>query len=103
MENKDKIQDEFMEFWEKTDNVGLGKYSDAVTQWWFEKIESILKSKQEEIEGEMDEMKKTKTTGFLHVIWGEKLRSKIPAMSDTDVSYNKALDELKPIISNLLK
>jgi len=66
-------------------------------------IESVLKSKQEEIEGEMDEMKKTKTTGFLHVIWGEKLRSKIPAMSDTDVSYNKALDELKPIISNLLK
>ena len=66
-------------------------------------IESVLKSKQEEIEGEMEEMKKTKTTGFLNVIWGEKLRSKIPAMSDTDVSYNKALDELKPIISNLLK
>ena len=50
MENKDKIQDEFIDFWEKTDNVGLGNYSDAVTQWWFEKIESILESKQEEIE-----------------------------------------------------
>ena len=50
MENKDKIQDEFMEFWEKTDNVGLGKYSDTVTDWWFSKIDLLLKSKQEEIE-----------------------------------------------------
>ena len=54
--NKDKMQDEFMDFWHKTDNVGLGSYSDSVTDWWFEKIESILKLKQEEMRGAFNRM-----------------------------------------------
>jgi len=91
MENKDKIQDEFIDFWEKTDNVGLGNYSDAVTQWWFEKIESILESKQEEIEKAMNKnmLSETEMKGGVDYMCGK--------------AYNQAILDLKPIISNLLK
>ena len=88
MENKekDKIQDEFMEFWEKNDNVGLGKYSDDVADWWFSKIDLLLKSKQEEIERAMDEMRKNPKKDIVYC-----------------TSYELALDDLKPIITNILK
>ena len=93
MENKDKIQDEFMEFWEKTDNVGLGNYSDAVTQWWFEKIESILKSKQKKIEGEINRVLLDNIRTGGDVLTTVLLNQHI----------KKIKDELKPIISNILK
>ena len=54
-------------------------------------IESLLKSKQEEIEEAMDRMKK------VH-------KFKVTEVEDiAKESYNQALDDLKPIISNLLK
>jgi len=53
--------------------------------------ESLLKSKQEEIEEAMDRMKK------VH-------KFKVTEVEDiAKENYNQALDDLKPIISNLLK
>ena len=48
--------------------------------------ESLLKSKQEEIERAMDEMRKNPKKDIVYC-----------------TSYELALDDLKPIISNLLK
>ena len=60
-------------------------------------IESILKSKQEEIEGELEKMKKeidlTKTVK----------RGTATNANRRKMNYNLALDDLKPIISNILK
>ena len=37
---KDKLQTEFMEFWDEyKDKLGLGNYSDEITRFWFEKME----------------------------------------------------------------
>ena len=58
-------------------------------------IESILKSKQEEIEGAMGEMKRKELSSI-----------DVGPVDIPDIEtqgYNKALDDLKPIISNLLK
>ena len=52
-------------------------------------IESILQSKQEEIEGEIEKMKKT--------------QDEVDDNDEGERYYNKAIDDLKPIISNLLK
>jgi hypothetical protein len=39
--NKDKLQTEFMEFWDEyKPKVGLGDYSDEITRFWFEKMET---------------------------------------------------------------
>jgi len=108
MKNKDWREQFNEKFVKQGIPIGIAKYEakdglDITPSKIISFIDSLLKSKQEEIEREMKKMKKIKTTGFLNVIWGEKLKSKIPAMSDTDVSYNKAIDDLKPIISNLLK
>jgi len=62
--------------------------------WWIEKIAQAIAEERERVRGEIEKLRKTKTTGFLNVIWGEKLRSKIPAMSNTDVSYNQAIDDI---------
>ena len=51
-------------------------------------IESLLKSKQEEIEGEMEKTRKEITH---------------PQFALYEKGYNQALDDLKPIISNILK
>jgi len=51
-------------------------------------IESLLKSKREEIEGEMEKRRKEITH---------------PQFALYEKGYNKALDDLKPIISNILK
>ena len=67
---------------EHTKNMGVGNVAD----WWLEKIESLLKSKQEEIEGAVENMKKDSTFFITY---------------RTD--YNEALDDLKPIITNILK
>ncbi len=46
---KDKLQDEFMEFWDSNKNiVGLGNYSDIVTDWWIEKLNKKLEENQKE-------------------------------------------------------
>lgn len=40
---KDKAQDDFMAFWEsKKETVGLGNYSDEITQWWFDWCDAKL-------------------------------------------------------------
>jgi len=67
MENKDKLQDEFMEFWEKNDNVGLGKYSDDVTHWWFSKIDSLLREQSHIDQGKagIDENLKSMNNGMV--------------------------------------
>jgi hypothetical protein len=39
--NKDKLQTEFMNFWDEyKDKLGLGNYSDEITRFWFEKMET---------------------------------------------------------------
>lgn len=39
MTNEDKLQDEFMQFWDDhKDTLGLGNYSDEVKRFWLEKI-----------------------------------------------------------------
>ena len=54
-------------------------------------IESLLQSKQEEIEGAMDKkmLPETEMKGGVDYMCGK--------------AYNQALEDLKPIISNLLK
>ena len=51
---EDKLQDEFMEFWDsKKDILGLGNYSDAVLKFWVDKIPNsqlIAKQIEEMIE-----------------------------------------------------
>jgi len=38
---KDQLQTEFMEFWDEyKPKVGLGDYSDEITRFWFEKMET---------------------------------------------------------------
>jgi hypothetical protein len=38
---EDKLQTEFMEFWDEyKPKVGLGDYSDEITRFWFEKMET---------------------------------------------------------------
>lgn len=45
----DKLQDEFMEFWDsKKDSLGLGEYSDVILQWWLDKISQIEQEKERE-------------------------------------------------------
>ncbi len=60
-------------------------------------IESLLKSKQEEIEGELEKMKKeidlTKTVK----------RGTATNANRRKMNYNQAVADLKPIISNILK
>jgi len=89
--NKELLKKEWQEFVEKqiwegedeyTKNMGVGNVSD----WWIEKIDSILKSKQEEIEKAMENMKKNPKKDIVYC-----------------TSYELAIDDLKPIISNLLK
>jgi len=97
MENKEKeLREEFQNFadriiWSNDDGsekyIGVGNMAD----WWIKKIESLLKSKQEEIEEAMDRMKK------VH-------KFKVTEVEDiAKENYNQALDDLKPIITNLLK
>ena len=87
MENKDwreEFEDKYCSF-EISERVSK---SDMLAIISF--IESLLKSKQEEIEGEMDKMKKG-----LHEQGDDQMQF--------NCGYNFALVDLKPIISNLLK
>ena len=52
-------------------------------------IKSIIQSKQEEIEGEIEKMKKT--------------QDEVDDNDEGERYYNEALDDLKPIISKILK
>jgi hypothetical protein len=50
---EDKLQDEFMEFWDsKKDILGLGNYSDAVLKFFLDKI----KSRDEELIKKIEEI-----------------------------------------------
>ena len=101
MENKDwmeEIEKDFDElFFEgERNSVYCKKHKVLATPYEVKsfarfQVEKILKSKQEEIEGEMGRMKK------VH-------KFKVTEVEDiTKESYNQALDDLKPIISNILK
>ena len=55
---KEELQDEFMEFWDNNKAVlGLGTYSDAVTNFWLNKLEiinqniALLQQKLKELKG----------------------------------------------------
>jgi len=80
MENKD---------WREDSCITCGIKKDAIADWWIEKIESLLKSKQKEIERAMDKMKKT--------------QDEVDDNDEGERYYNEAIDDLKPIISNILK
>ena len=85
MENKD-WREQVKKEWAEYNN---GVFASLNTTLDF--MSKILKSKQEEIEKEMDKMKK------VH-------KFKVTEVEDiVKESYNQALDDLKPIISNLLK
>ena len=87
MENKDWREEFGSDFKKFTGDYHNDNYAD----WWLNKIESLLKSKQEEMEKDIEKMKK------VH-------KFKVTEVEDiTKESYNQALDDLKPIISNLLK
>ena len=102
MENKD-WRDEAREEWHvRTFNMAneVSDYSKVemlIADWWIEKIDSLLKSKQEEIEGELEKMKKeidlTKTVK----------RGTATNANRRKLNYNQSLDDLKPIINNILK
>ena len=78
-------------------------------------VKAVLKSKQEEIKGEMEKMIKKNTyrhtagcRGFQNQIYlaGDSLVADCtcnPLLEVNYTEYNEVLDDLKPIISNLLK
>jgi len=92
MENKN-WREEAREEWDSFilpingEDVGTSMTPKGIADWWLEKIESLLKSKQEEMEKAIDELP---TMYTITSISGET----IPLISK---------DDLKPIISNLLK
>jgi len=94
MENKDR-REEFEKIFEKNEYFGISvRYGQKTAEGEYYQvesfIESILQSKQKEIEKVMDKMKK------VH-------KFKVTEVEDiVKESYNQALDDLKPIISNIL-
>ena len=87
MENKDwrkQFENEFAGWWD---------YKSAMTERIVDSIESLLKSKQEEIEGEMGRIKRLDA----ELGDGENI------IARDNYFFNLALDDLKPIISNILK
>lgn len=53
-ENKwqDRLQDEFMDFWDsKKEELNLGEYSDAVTQFWLSKVDRAVAEERENWSG----------------------------------------------------
>jgi len=59
-------------------------------------IDSLLKSKQEEIEDEIEQMGKRK-------LLSPRSFGDNETTVDVSAGYNQALEDLKPIISNILK
>jgi len=80
MENKDWREEFGSDFKKFTGDYHNDNYAD----WWLNKIESLLRSKQEEI---------------------EKAIEKMPNATRTEVDIEKVIcaDDLKPITSNILK
>jgi len=114
MTNTEKILEEFDEKFPciqgQCDNNGTLRGSDGdpeQCQYCYEHrlpiksfIESLLKSKQEEIEGEMEQIREEKpivsppeSDVYMHTL----------AQFNRVAGVNATLDDLKPIISNILK
>jgi len=124
MENKDwreEIEKDFDElFFEgERNSVYCKKHKVLATPYEVKsfarfQVEKILKSKQEEIEGEMEKMIKKNTyrhtagcRGFQNQIYlaGDSLVADCtcnPLLEVNYTEYNEVLDDLKPIISNIL-
>jgi len=107
LEDKQKLINEYQCFLDTLPILKDGEYKDPITDWWIEKIESLLKLKQEEIEKAMEEMRKyhrefecngANSGRGCHEDWCEDQKCR-----NAPKEYNQALDDLKPIITNLLK
>jgi len=47
---EDTLQDEFMNFWDsKKESLGLGNYSDDITDFWIKKINSVREEAKREV------------------------------------------------------
>ena len=69
----DKLQDEFMEFWDsKKDSLGLGEYSDVILQWWLDKISQIEQEIMTEVE-ECIPSEQSLDVITQHLVCGEEL------------------------------
>ena len=92
MENKDWREEIRGEWSQEVDNempmVFIVDGEEQIAYWWLNKIEALLQSKQEEIEKAMDKTRKEITH---------------PQFALYEKGYNQALEDLKPIISNLFK
>ena len=64
----------------------VSKFSTSIKQARAEERERMMK--------EIEKKRKTKKTGFINLIWGENLRGEMPVLSDIDVGYNQALDDI---------
>ena len=114
MTNKDWREQFNEKFVKQGIPIGIAKYEakdglDITPSKIISFIESLLKSKQEEMEGEMEKLRKPLLKNDpKYFIDGKEMR----LMGESDASkywkdyaserYNQALDELKPIISNIL-
>ena len=84
---------------------GIGRIEESELRWisnyWLSEIESLLQSKQKEIEKAIEEMKKT---GYGFDLEGmANFGSPSTVKSKNEQIYNNYLDDLKPNISNILK
>ena len=96
MENKDwreQFNEKFIQF---ENSIPVGGFEQAPYNRIKSFFESYLKSKQEEIEDEIEQMGKRK-------LLSPRSFGDNETTVDVSAGYNQALEDLKPIISKILK
>jgi len=111
MENKDWREEAREEWSQEVDNempmVFIVDGEEQIAYWWLNKIDSLLKLKQEEIEKAMPEKKVSLIVMGFDGVTKKGVISEdgyeILCKEMEKRGYNQALDDLKPIISKILK